>query len=401
MCHAWPFCEPVPYTVRRYHPDGRTAWVRNYGYPVAPNAAPIDCAVGSDGRVFVLGPRVGQAGVGAWSLRCYSASGETLWLRDVALDLPWIDPFSYVEFREIERDAASNVYLIGIGGGGGFLASYTAGGAFRFAEWSQWIGEDLLRLGVTAGGTYDVLTLSEAIVTSTSDQGPITAIKINDLAVADASGGVWQAQGWNSQLFHGGSPFDFLTLHLRDGNNTGLSRRMYLVPDGPYLGPEEAAKRVCLDGASRATFTGNGFWPGGPLPPITGEPAINILPTIARFNSSLNLLWTAGYPPAIAAGPIACTYDGHRIAASFLNGRATTALGDFYVASVGLLNGAGQTVWSHLHARAREVDIGEDGTVATVHGPARPGWAIYQQSAHPLNSLREIEFMPTPAWPAI
>jgi hypothetical protein len=73
--------------------------VRNYGAPADSNAVPRDVAVGSDGRVVVVGPRVVLAGIGeraegvgpedlrdgerAWNVRCYDHTGHTLWTHDL------------------------------------------------------------------------------------------------------------------------------------------------------------------------------------------------------------------------------------------------------------------------------------------------------------------------------
>lgn len=424
MCGTWPCCEPRTYTVRKYRADGTTAWVADYAYPAAPaNAAPTLVRVGSDGRVFVSGPRVVWQRTGhpdiAWSVRCFDDRGQPLWTHDCLEGVPThVPPVGDIYARPIDLqiDGADNVYLLvdvlsGINEPSGSILEVLSkdgmlldrsGIAPTYAEayWEFSVGHPVScnRLAVSQAGDVAAVggTVHEVVRT-----GGVMGY-FNDAAWRPA--GQLAAAGTNFRFWGGGTdilahffplwnappPPEYIVEFpiTGPGNVIGdwpgpfdeswLGRHVYVHPDGPGdpqnypdLGSADIERLVHMvcDGHDRLTVAGDRIWNAGR----------SQSDTLAQYRGEdLQQLWTR--PGNWSCGPH--TNAAGRIAIGRLN--LSAAFPPRRRPNLQVFNHDGSQAWAHAHGFAEFVRdenravrrpvlhaaVGALGDVATVCAPA-------------------------------
>jgi hypothetical protein len=364
VCHAWPCCDPIPYTVRRYHADGTTAWVRNYGWPANKDAVPIDVAVASDGRVFVAGPRV-VSGDLAWDLRCYSADGETLWVRTLPLETPLLG------IREIDVDAADNVYVLAANHFLNESGTHHARRVFCVSDAGELLLNDFAEVilgGVIPEGLLSYARLAVAadgtwIVTPNFTVADLFALSLHDVAFVAPGLAVSAGDGPPQFLYGTINLFETATLTVLDQvGDPGRAAGVAADEQGRIVvkrhATDFAVPNQIVQFAVSATAIGDATW-SHPCRPRDTHGGIDMNRATSRTAVLLDGDFDEHTPPS----------DAH-----------------LRWPSLACLDAAGNVLWSHFHHDRIEVSIGEDGSVATVGAPLVLG----RQEWNWINSLTGV-----------
>jgi hypothetical protein len=356
--------------VRKYDPDGRTAWVRAYGRggrTIAPSdgnlvdaddVTPTDVAVASDGRVFVAGPHIvanpsssdPYAGDLAWDLRCWDAEGVALWARDLRALKDPNAPFESSEPAPVEMhvDAADNVYV---------MMNWThfvhSGANAQHSQVLKFTKDGELLLNdhavelppFTAGmRVYDHLAVSASGAWTRAPNFTFNNLpwfEINDIAiVADAvavcagrlPGYLWGVLTLNEL------PLSVLNAVL----DTAINSARFALG----VAANEAGLMVATDGPSSGVT----------------------LNRLSQWNVSAtdigDITWQHACRPL---GPVAMNWSQSR-SAVLLEGDFFENNTDLHWPSIACLDVAGNVLWAHFHHNRTRVAIGNDGSVATI-GP--------------------------------